>query len=276
VKPGRFAYHAPRTRGEALQLKRDHDVDGAFLAGGQSLMPMLNMRLAQPEVLIDLNGVADLDFIDDGDGAVTVGAMTRHAVAERDRVLGEACPLVAEALHHVGHRVIRNRGTIGGSVAHADAAAELPAAFAALRATINVESAEGTRAVAAEEFFQFHFTTLLEPDEMVASISVPRVAPDTGHAFLEVSRRHGDFAVAAVAALVSGDSARLVFSGVSSRPVIVDTDDPDPAADAVRAADAAGITDDLTATAAYRRRLVAVLARRARRAARRSLGSEAT
>src|SRR6185312_8245594 len=107
--------------------------DGAFLAGGQSLMPMLNMRLAQPEVLIDLNGVADLDFIDDADGAVTVGAMTRHATAERDRVLGEACPLVAEALHHVGHRVIRNRGTIGGSVAHADAAAELPAAFAALR-----------------------------------------------------------------------------------------------------------------------------------------------
>ena len=228
MKPGRFSYRAPATRDEALQLKRDHDVDGAFLAGGQSLMPMMNMRLAQPEVLIDLNGIADLAFVEDGDDAVTVGAMTRHAAAERDAALAASCPLVVDALHHVGHRVIRNRGTLGGSVAHADAAAELPAALTALRASINVESTDGTRAVAAEEFFQFHFTTLLEPDEMVASISIPRGAPGTGHAFLEISRRHGDFAVAAVAALVKDDTTRLVFAGVSPRPLIVETDEPDP------------------------------------------------
>jgi carbon-monoxide dehydrogenase medium subunit len=275
VKPGRFAYRAAFSKAEALQLKREHDLDGAFLAGGQSLVPMLNMRLAQPEVLIDLNRVDELAFVDDEDDTLTIGAMTRHATAERHPVLAAACPLVPEALGHVGHRVIRNRGTIGGSVAHADAAAELPAVFTALRATVHVESADSSRAILAEEFFQFHFTTALEPTEMVTAISVPPVAPGTGHAFLEVSRRHGDFAVAAVAALVDGDRTRLAFAGVAPRPVVVETEDADPAADAVAAADQAGITDDMTASDRYRRRLVGVLARRARDlAAERSLGAE--
>lgn len=275
MKPGRFAYRAATSKAEALRLKLEHDADGAFLAGGQSLVPMLNMRLAQPEVLIDINRVDELAFVDAAGGEVTIGAMTRHAVAERHPALAAACPLVPEALGHVGHRVIRNRGTIGGSVAHADAAAELPAAFTALRATVHVESADASRAIPAEEFFQFHFTTVLEPTEMVTSISIPPVASGTGHAFVEVSRRHGDFAVAAVAALVTGDRTRLAFAGVAPRPVIVETEDTDPAADAVAAAEQAGITDDMTASDRYRRRLVGVLARRARDlAARRSLEAE--
>jgi carbon-monoxide dehydrogenase medium subunit len=267
VKPGRFSYHAPTTKVEALELKRDLGYDAAFLAGGQSLMPMMNMRLAAPEALIDLNRVPELAFVEESDGELRIGPMTRHAAAERDATVASACPLLPEALHHVGHQVIRNRGTIGGSIAHADSAAELPAVLTALGATITLEGAGGERSVSAEDFFEFHFTTVLEETEMVTAITVPRQAPETGHAFLEVSRRHGDFAVAAVAAVVAGGTARLVFAGVAPRPLVVETQDEDPAEAAVTAADDAGITHDLLASRDYRRRLIAVLARRARAAA---------
>ncbi|MEA2367082.1 MAG: aerobic carbon-monoxide dehydrogenase medium subunit [Thermoleophilaceae bacterium] len=268
MKPGRFKYHPPSSKAEALELKARYDVDGSFLAGGQSLMPMMNMRLAQPEALIDLNRVPELSYVEERGDRVVIGALTRHAEAERDALLGAACPLMGEALRHVGHQVIRNRGTIGGSVAHADSAAELPAALAALEAQITVESSSGERVIEATDFFEFHFMTSLEPTEMVTAISVPRLAPTTGFAFLEVSRRHGDFAVAGVAALVRDGRARLAFAGVTPKPLVVETSDPDPAHDAVAAADEVGLADDLAGSSRYRRRLIAVLARRATERAR--------
>lgn len=267
MKPPTFHYHRPATKREALELKERYGGDAAFLAGGQSLMPALNMRLAQPGALIDLNRVPGLAGVEvEGDRA-TIGAMTRHAEAERHDGLAAACPLIRAALRHVGHHVIRNRGTIGGSVAHADAAAELPATLTALKATITVEHAGGSREIRADDFFEFHFTTALAPTEMVTRITVPRLAPSVGHAFLEISRRHGDFAVAAVAALLDGELLRLAFAGVASRPLVVEIDELDPAPAAIAAADGAGLTDDLAGSAEYRRRLVGVLARRARTAA---------
>jgi aerobic carbon-monoxide dehydrogenase medium subunit len=263
VKPGKFAYHAPTSKAEALELKARYDADGSLLAGGQSLMPMMNMRLATPEALIDLNRIPELAYVEDRDEDVVIGATTRHASAERDPVLAEACPLVREALGYVGHQVIRNRGTVGGSVAHADSAAELPATLAALDARITIESTSGERVVPATDFFQFHFMTVLEGAEIVTAISVPRLEPSCGWAFSEISRRHGDFAVAAVAALVRDGRTRLAFAGVAPKPLVVETSDPDPAADAVAAADEVGISDDIAGSRGYRRRLIGVLARRA-------------
>lgn len=267
MKPGKFAYHAPTSKAEALELKARYQEDGSLLAGGQSLMPMMNMRLASPEALIDLNRIPELAYVEDRGDEVVIGAMTRHASAERDPVLAKACPLVGEALGYVGHQVIRNRGTIGGSVAHADSAAEMPCTLAALDARITVASTEGERVVAATDFFQFHFMTVLEGSEMVTAISVPRLEPGSGWAFSEISRRHSDFAVAAVAVLVRDGKTRLAFAGVAPKPLVVETSDPDPAADVVAAADEVGITDDMAGSRAYRRRLIGVLARRTTEAA---------
>lgn len=272
MKPGRFAYHAPVSKDEALELKGDLGYDASFLAGGQSLMPIMNMRLASPEALIDLNRISELDFIEESDRGHRIGAMTRHATVERHSGLAKACPLMPAALGYVGHQVIRNRGTIGGSVAHADAAAELPTALTAVEADVILESKNGTRTVRAEDFFEFHFTTVLDETEMVAAIDVPSLPADAGTAFLEVSRRHGDFAVAAVAAIVHENKTRLVFAGVATRPLIVETEDEDPTEAALAAADEAGIADDLLASRSYRRRLVGVLARRARAAALETMG----
>jgi carbon-monoxide dehydrogenase medium subunit len=264
MKPARFDYHRATSVADALALKERYGADGSFLAGGQSLMPMLNMRLAQPEALIDLNRVAELDGIEASSDGLRLGAMTRQAIAQRDQRVQAGCPLIADALDYVAHSVIRNRGTVGGSVAHADVAAELPTALVALGGRIVARGPAGAREIPAEEFFEFHFTTSLAETELVTALVVPALQRSTGYAFLEVSRRHGDFAVASVAMTLTGGLARMAFGGVSSRPVVVESEDPDPAADAVAAAETAGIADDLTASRAYRRQLVAILARRAR------------
>jgi CO/xanthine dehydrogenase FAD-binding subunit len=257
MKPPLFDYHAPATLDEAVRLRTDLGHDSAFLAGGQSLVPMLNMRLARPSALIDLNGIAGLSGIRREDGGIAVGAMTRQRRLELSDEAYDACPLLREALVHVAHAIVRNRGTVGGSIAHADPAAELPSVLVALGGRVKAAGPRGVREISAEEFFEFHFTTTLAPDEVLTEVWFPALGPGAGYAFMEVSRRHGDYALAGVACVLSGDKVRLAFTGVGPRPVLVEGDDPEAAAAAAEPA------DDIHATADYRRELVRVLAGRA-------------
>jgi CO/xanthine dehydrogenase FAD-binding subunit len=202
VKPAQFEYDAPASVEETLDLLSHHGGDSKVLAGGQSLVPLMNFRLARPARLIDINGVAELNGIKRENGKLVIGAMTRHAQVERSNVVAEGWPLLHEAIGWVGHLQIRNRGTVGGSVAHADPAAELPAVFAALDAVFRVRSARGARTVPWNEFFLAEFTTALAEDELVTAIEVPAQDPATGMAFVEFARRHGDFALGGAAVTV--------------------------------------------------------------------------
>jgi CO/xanthine dehydrogenase FAD-binding subunit len=257
VKPPKFEYAAPTTLEEAVRLRVELGPESAFLAGGQSLVPMLNMRLARPTALIDLNGIPELSYVRRENGVIATGAMTRQRELERSDDAFRSCPLLREALLHVAHSIIRNRGTVGGSIAHADPAAELPAVLVALGGSVRAVGPRGAREIAADELFEFHFTTTLADDELLTEVRFPVPESGSGHAFLEVSRRHGDYALAGAACLVAGERTRLVFTGVGPRPVLVESEDPERAAAAVQPA------DDVHATAAYRRDLVRVLARRA-------------
>ena len=226
MKPPPFLYAAPDTVDETLVLLAEYGAEAKLLAGGQSLMPLLNMRLARPAVLIDLNRVKGLDDITPANGEIRVGAMTRQRAAERSPVLASRVPLIAEALRWVGHAQIRNRGTVGGSLAHADPAAELPAVAAALGATFVIAGQNGTRTLSPDEFFMGYLTTAIEPTEVLTEVRIPVMARDAGWAFTEVSRRHGDFALVGVAALVHVDGdrcrdVRLAFTGVGPMPVRV-------------------------------------------------------
>ncbi len=277
-----FAYRAPVSVDEVLSLLAEHGDEARVLAGGQSLLPLLAFRLARPSVLIDLNRVEGLAAIEDRGSDLSFGAMVRERAAERSDLVQERLPLLAEALPLIGHAAIRNRGTIGGSLAHCDPAAELPAVALASSAVLIAESAaRGERAIPADEAFLGHFTTALEPDELLTSVRLPFVGPATGVSFVEVARRHGDFAMVGVAATVRLDQpggdrivdARLALIGMASTPVR-----PRPAeellagAQPTRAAveEAAELAvreldppDDLHASSAYRRRVAAVLVRRA-------------
>jgi aerobic carbon-monoxide dehydrogenase medium subunit len=268
VKPPPFEYHAPESLDEALALKAELGDEASILAGGQSLLPLLNMRLARPTALIDLNRVSELAYVEERDGGIAVGAMTRQRALERSEVARRLCPLVGETLLHVAHSIVRNRGTVGGSIAHADPAAELPAALCALGGKLIARSRDRSREIAPQDFFLFHFSTALEPDEILSEVWFPALAQGAGHAFLEVSRRHGDFALCGAACIATNGAVRLGFSGVASRPVAVDSDDPE----AIEAA--IDPTDDVHATASYRRRLAQVLARRARMIARSRAGGQ--
>ena len=255
MKPPPFDYHAPTSLDEALALKAALGPDASVLAGGQSLVPMLNMRLARPAALIDLNRIPELCYVRAADRAVAVGAMTRHRALERSAEAHAGCPILRESLRLVAHAIVRNRGTIGGSIAHADPAAELPAVLAVLDGHVVVRSVRGERTIAAGDLFQFHFTTSLEPDEILTEVVFPASGP--GHAFLEISRRHGDYALAGAACVVREGATRLAFCGVGPTPVLVESDDAEAAAEACRPA------DDIHASAGYRRELVRVLTRRA-------------
>jgi aerobic carbon-monoxide dehydrogenase medium subunit len=200
VKPPAFHYVAPRTLGEALEALRRHAGDAKLLAGGQSLVPLLNFRLAQPAVLVDLNGVPGLDDIhwNPETSELVLGPMVRQADAERSPVVKQVCPLFVEALTHVGHRAIRNRGTIGGSLAHADPAAELPLLLVLLDGRVRIRSAGRERWLSASEFFVSYLATALEPDEILVEARY-RLTPQGRWGFQEFSRRAGDFALAAAA-----------------------------------------------------------------------------
>jgi carbon-monoxide dehydrogenase medium subunit len=219
-----FEYEAPTTVAEAIDLLAEHLDEASVLAGGQSLIPLLALRLARPEVLVDINGLAELSGVSATDGGVTIGAMTREYVAEESKVIADTVPLMAAALPLIGHEAIRSRGTIGGSLAHADAAAELPAVARALDAEFVVRGPSGMRVIPAAQWFEGYLTTSRRPDELLVEIRFPTAGRGTGVSFQEVARRHGDFAIVglAVSLVLSGgviSDARLAFAGVSDVPV---------------------------------------------------------
>jgi aerobic carbon-monoxide dehydrogenase medium subunit len=213
VKPAPFEWHAPSSIEEALALKARHGEEARFLAGGQSLVPAMNFRVAQPAVLVDLNRVAGLDALATTPaGALRIGAMARNARIERDADAARSHPILAEALHEVAHPQIRNRGTLGGNLSHADPASEMPAVMLALGARFRLRSARGEREVAAAGFFLAPLTTALEPDEMLAEIILPPLPARSGTAFLEVARRRGDYAMMGIAAVVTRDPAGICIA----------------------------------------------------------------
>jgi CO/xanthine dehydrogenase FAD-binding subunit len=226
MKPAPFKYIAASSLDHALALKAEHGDEARFLAGGQSLIPTMNFRLARPSVLIDINGLDELAGVDPfGGQGIRVGALMRYRDLERDLGFLAACPLFADALPHIAHPQIRNRGTIGGNLSHADPASELPALAVAMEARMRLKSSTGEREVAASAFFQGLLTTDIQEDEMLVEIAFPAPEPRTGTCFMEVARRRGDFALAGVAAIVTLDGegrcskARLTLCGVGETPV---------------------------------------------------------
>lgn len=225
MKPSPFTYHAPDTLESALTLKAEHGDEAKFLAGGQSLIPAMNFRATQPERLIDVNGLRELDFVKTEGAELRLGALTRVRRLERERLIKQWSPLLAETVPHIAHPQIRNRGTVGGSLAHADPAAELPVILLALNGRVRAQSASGSRWLSADEFFITLFTTALQADEMLVEVALPQLPARTGTAFLEVARRHGDYAMMGVAAVVSLNesgictSARLVYLNAGDKPM---------------------------------------------------------
>ncbi|MEO3869165.1 FAD binding domain-containing protein [Nonomuraea sp. B12E4] len=272
MKPPPFEYHAPRDLDEALRTLAEVGADGKVLAGGQSLIPMLNMRLMEPAHLVDINRVASLDEVEVGEAGVRVGALARHSRVER----GGTHPLLTRALRLVAHPVIRNRGTVVGSLAHADPAAELPAVLAVLDGSVRLarwESAAAvTREVGAREFFVGPMESAVRPGELAVSAFFPALGARTGAAFEELARRHGDYALAGVCAVVTLDedgrvaAARVACAGVGPVPVVADVTEAGREgweAAARRVREEIEPEDDIHASAAYRRHLVGVLAGRA-------------
>lgn len=277
MKPPPFGYHAPGTVAEALDALAAAP-GGKVLAGGQSLIPLLNMRLAAPSDLVDINRIAELDTLRAEDGGVRVGALARHARVERSAAAAAVQPLLGQALRHVAHPVIRNRGTVVGSLAHADPAAELPAVLAVLGGTVEAVSAAGRRTIPADGFFAGPLESALAPGELAVSAFFPAVPPRTGTAFTETARRHGDYALAGVAAVVTLDgdlrvaAARAGYLGIAATPLVFDLTgsagpDGDWAAAAAHVRDRIDPEPDIHAGADYRRHLTGVLTERALRAA---------
>ena len=280
MKPAPFAYHRPATLDEALALLAEHGGEAKPLAGGQSLIPAMNFRLARPAALVDLNRVPELGFVRQADGELRLGAMTRQRELERSDLVRRAAPLVHEAMPFIAHPQIRTRGTVGGSLAHADPAAELPAVMLALDARFRARSRGADRWIPAGEFYTGLFATALAPDELLVEIAVPALSARTGWAFAEVARRHGDYALVGVAAVVALDAnrrctrggARIALLSVGDGPVlaaraaaVLEGETPTP--EAIRAAAVAASEEidppsDIHATAAYRRRLARVLVER--------------
>ena len=219
MKPAPFEYVAPTTLAGALAALGGEDAKP--LAGGQSLVPLLNFRLARPATIVDLNGVAELEYLRRSGGTLRIGALTRHATLERSEVVARGWPLLGRAVAHVAHPAIRNRGTVGGSVAHADPAAELPVALTALDARFHARSAQrGAREIAAADFFQAPLMTALEPDELLVEIEVPPLPRGAGAGFVEHARTHGDFALAGAAVVRAGtEHAAIALLGAGPVPV---------------------------------------------------------
>lgn len=280
MKPAPFEYHAPRTLEEALELLSRHGDEAKALAGGQSLVPAMNFRLAQPAVLVDLNGIEELFYLRGSDeGGLRVGTMTRMQQVERSALVAERAPLVAETLPFIAHAQIRNRSTFGGSIAHADPAAELPAVALALDARLHLRSLNGARRLPATEFNTGLFETALTPEELLVEVEIPPPPARTGWAFTEVSRRHGDYALVGIAARITLDNngkcstARLALLSVGAGPVLASAaasgllgasygEDPIRAAAAVVAHQEIEPPGDIHASPKYRRHLAEVLTRR--------------
>lgn len=275
MKPAGFAYHRPRSVDAALALLSQYS-NAKLIAGGQSLGPMMNMRLVQPSELIDLNALEGLDFVRESENAVEIGALTRHQTIASCALVRTACPLLAEAAQSIGHYAIRARGTLGGSLAHADPAAQLPLVAATLGAEIALAGPRGERLVAAKDFFVSLMSTVLEPDELIFAVRFPKAAPGEAHAFVQLSRRRGDFAIVAVAATLLLDAQkrikrlRLGIGGAEDKPVVLNRlmeqsegKTFEPALLAAAARDTVQPTENPRVPAIYRRELVEVLTRRA-------------
>jgi carbon-monoxide dehydrogenase medium subunit len=287
MKPPVFEYHAPASVDEAIALLTRYGGDGKILAGGQSLMPLLNFRLSRPAAIVDLNGIASLAYVREDNGVIHFGAMTRQRTIEFSDVVRRRLPLLTEATALVGHLPIRTRGTIGGSLAHADPSAEYPAVLAALDGTVVVRGPRGERALRPTELFQSYLTTSLGPEDILVEVRLPAMEPGAGFAFEEFSRRHGDFAIVGVAAMLIGDgqrctTARLATAGAGPTPLrlrsaeeILERDGLSDTAIDAAAARAAELVDpdgDMHASAAYRRNLTRVLTGRALRRAKAKMG----
>ncbi len=287
MKPPVFDYHAPGSVEEAIALLTRYGSDGKLLAGGQSLMPLLNFRLSRPAALVDLNAIPSLAYIREEDGVIRFGAMTRQRTIEFSSVVRRRLPLLTEATALVGHLPIRTRGTIGGSLAHADPSAEYPAVLTALDGTVVVRGPRGERTLRAAELFQSYLTTSLGPHEVLVEVRLPAMAGGAGFAFEEFSRRHGDFAIVGIAAMLVGDgqrcsTARLATAGAGPVPIrlrgaeeILERDGLSEAAlDAAarRAAELVEPDSDIHASAEYRRNLTRVLTGRALRRAKAMMG----
>ena len=279
MKPAKFEYKDPHSVEEALDLLKQYGWDAKILAGGQSLVPMMNFRLASPEILIDINKLQDLDYIKETDGKLAIGALTRQTTLEFSDTVKSRCGLLADATELIGHPQTRNRGTVGGSIVHADPTAELTAIAKALDAEMVIRSKDGERTDSAEDFFVSVMTTNLEPEELLVEVRFPILPAGTGWAFEEFVLRHGDFAVVGVTAAVTLDAnevctdARLAAIGVD------ETAFRDPAVEAIlkgekitdaaleevgnQLSDKVDPFDDLHASAAQRKHLVGVLAKRA-------------
>jgi len=287
MKPVAFDYHAPATVEDAMALLTRYGGEAKLLAGGQSLMPLLNFRLSRPAALVDLNAIPSLTYIREEDGIVRLGAMTRQRSIEFSPVIRRRLPLLAEATTLVGHLPIRTRGTIGGSLAHADPSAEYPAVFTALDGTVVVRGPRGERALRPSELFRSYLATSLRPDEILVEVRLPAMTTGAGFAFEEFSRRHGDFAIVGIAAMLAGDgqrctAARLATAGAGPVPIrlraaeeILERDGLSEVAleaAARRAAELVEPDSDIHASAAYRRNLTRVLTGRALRRAKARMG----
>lgn len=280
MKPAPFAYKSPTSLSEALGIMDQHGYEAKLLAGGQSLIPVMNFRLAMPTMLVDINHVSELSQIQRSDtGSLHIGAMVRQSILQHDPLIAEFAPLIHETIPFVAHQQIRNRGTIGGNLAHADPASELPVITVALEAKFKLQRHGSARWLVAADFFESLFTTALEPEEILTEIAIPPLPPHTGCAFLEIARRHGDYAQSGVAAVVTLDDdgicrqARLVFLNAGEIPMVAqeaagmligERPFPELIADAAHTAAHQEIdpTDDIHATAAYKRHLADVLGKR--------------
>jgi carbon-monoxide dehydrogenase medium subunit len=270
LKPAAFAYAKARSLDHAIALLGEHQGEAKLLAGGQSLIATLNMRLSSPSLLVDINGVAGLEGVSVKNRMVEVGALTRHVTLERSAEIARHAPLIARAMPQIAHPAIRNRGTIGGSLAYADPAAELPACLLALDGEVDIVGPAGKRSVKAEDFFKGLFETALGPHDILSAVRFPAVTPDTHVGFAELARRHGDYAIVGLAAVAkaNGESlseVRLVYFGVGATPLRARKAEAALAGgsidDAVNALDL-DPSDDIQATGAVKKHLAGVLLRR--------------
>jgi len=289
MKPPKFDYYDPRSLDEALALLDRHSDDAKVLAGGQSLMPLLNMRLARPSIVVDINQIEELNYVRASDGDIAIGAIARQRALQTEKLIAERVPILREGAYYIAHPQIRSRGTICGSIAHADPAAELPALALALDAEMILTSAKAARTVGAKAFFQSFFTTALKANEILTEVRFPAPPKDSAWSVLEISRRHGDFAIAGIIAGLVLESnreviahARLVYFGVGATPIRVTAAEEaligqaasESAFEAAAQSAKQGIdpTSDIHATEEYRRALAATLTKRALRAALQKLG----
>lgn len=278
MKPAPFEYLRPTSLGEALALLAQHRDEAKVIAGGQSLVPMMNFRLAKPATLIDINGIAELNYHRREGDELRIGALARHAVLRDSEIVRAACPLMSEAYQHVAHGTVRNRGTLCGSLCHADPASEMPAVALACNATMVIRSATGERLVPASKFLQGLYATAVNPDELLVEVRIPVSAASVGYSFQEVSIRKGDFALTLVASLIDVQGGRInaavvAYAGVSDRAIrlpaieqrLVGQAPSDAlfAAVAAEAANAIDVSEDMHAEREYRRDLIRTLTPRA-------------